>query len=195
MGVGDYGLQLVFVVTCVFVIGILPGRASEAVFNSAFGTEVLPASKFSGRAARSYGLAKEIPEVCCKLFCYCGCDYSDDHTSLLDCFTTIHGEACPICQEEVIDAYHLKKSSKTISEIQDAIDSHFGSQYPFKVPSPAYEKYRKSIGLASLKSVESSQHSGTDPSNPGMPEIKDDLAKQYKLHRPGNCCQKQFKEE
>src|ERR1700679_2837957 len=58
------------------------------------GKLVLPADQFSGKAAASYEAAKEIPDVCCKLFCYCGCDVSEKHTNLLECFASDHGVDC-----------------------------------------------------------------------------------------------------
>ncbi len=171
-----------------FLFAIPPALANESVFNSSFGTEVLPASKFSGKSARGYALAKQIPQVCCKLFCYCGCDCTDAHTSLLDCFTTVHGDACPICQEEVIAAYKLKKEGKTIAAIQKTIDATFSGEYPFKYPSPAYDNYRKSVGLPSLNSGSNATATSKEPSNSSMPELKDDFLNRPKKHKPIKCC-------
>jgi Protein of unknown function with PCYCGC motif len=169
------------------LLTICPTFAAESVFNSKFGTEVMPAERFSGKAAHTYGLAKEIPEVCSKLFCYCGCDYSDDHSSLLDCFTTIHGDSCPICQEEVEAAYKLKKQGKDLLAIQDAIDSMFSDQYPFKSASPAYYNYRKSRGLPDISSEAGPKSIVPNLNNSGEPELKDDFA-HSKKHKPIKCC-------
>jgi hypothetical protein len=42
---------------------------------------------------KAYTYAKEIPEVFSQQPCYCDCDNSDGHRSLLDCFATTHGAA------------------------------------------------------------------------------------------------------
>lgn len=50
----------------------------------------LSASLFVGKVAEAYQVAHEIPEVLDKLYCYCGCDKSVGHKSLLSCFTDSH---------------------------------------------------------------------------------------------------------
>lgn len=184
-----YRISYVLLVCAVFLFAAPAVLASESVFNSNFGTEVLPAGKFSGRSAHSYALAKQIPEVCSKLFCYCGCDCSDDHTSLLDCFTTVHGDACPICQEEVMAAYKLKKEGKNLREIQNAIDATYANEYPYKWPSRAYNKYRKSVGLPIIVNTANSASAGTTEANGSQfPELKDEFLNQSKKRKPIKCC-------
>ena len=61
---------------------------------------VLDPNKYFGKAKLGYAAAQLCPEICAKLFCYCGCDETDEHDTLLDCFTTDHGVDCHICQEE-----------------------------------------------------------------------------------------------
>ena len=73
---------------------------------------VLPAGQFFGQAAVGYQAAQQCPEIVAKLFCYCGCDLSDEHTSLLDCFTSTHGADCPICTDEAVIALQMKKQGK-----------------------------------------------------------------------------------
>jgi hypothetical protein len=53
----------------------------------------LPPSLFSGRTARAYAVAAEIPDVLAGLYCYCRCDLSNGHRHLLDCFRDAHGAA------------------------------------------------------------------------------------------------------
>ncbi len=52
---------------------------------------VLSPSLFVGQTARAYQVAKDIPDVLDQLYCYCGCDRSLGHKSLLSCFTDDHG--------------------------------------------------------------------------------------------------------
>jgi hypothetical protein len=113
--------------------------------NVVMAKEVIAPEKFSGQIAAGYKAAQKAKDVCSKLFCYCGCDMTDEHISLLDCFTSMHGVDCAICQEEAIIACHMKEQGKTLAQIQQAIDERFSAQYPWDEPSPTYESYLKNI--------------------------------------------------
>ena len=102
---------------------------------------VLNPEKFFGQAKLGYMAAKACPEICEKLFCYCGCDLTDDHSTLLDCFVTDHGVDCHICQQEAFIALKMKREGKPLGEIQKAVDIAFEKQYPFDEISPALQKY------------------------------------------------------
>ncbi len=104
---------------------------------------VLDPNKFFGHAKSGYAAAQLCPEICAKLFCYCGCDMTDDHDSLLDCFTTDHGVDCHICQEEALIALKMKREGKSMKQIQQAIDIMFEKEYPFDEPTAVIQKYRK----------------------------------------------------
>lgn len=75
--------------------------------------------------------AAEIPDVCARLFCYSGCDYSDDHGSLLDCFTSQEAACDTYCQDEAMLALKLTRQGKSIAEVQKAVDANWGRLYPF----------------------------------------------------------------
>jgi len=51
----------------------------------------LPADMFQGRVREAYKVASEIPDVLAGVSCYCGCDKSQGHRNLLDCFVDDHG--------------------------------------------------------------------------------------------------------
>lgn len=51
----------------------------------------LPAEMFQGKVRDAYKAAAEIPEVLATVKCYCGCDKSQGHRNLLDCFADDHG--------------------------------------------------------------------------------------------------------
>lgn len=51
----------------------------------------LPADRFQGRVREAYKAAAEIPDVLAGVTCYCGCDKSQGHRNLLDCFVDDHG--------------------------------------------------------------------------------------------------------
>lgn len=108
----------------------------DTITNVTNKNEVLDPEQFSGQIAAGYQAAKNAKEVCAKLFCYCGCDLTDDHVSLLDCFTGMHGVDCAICQEEAIIASNMKKQKKSLAQIQETIDDRFAAQYPWEEASP-----------------------------------------------------------
>lgn len=56
-------------------------------------------------AARVRGLLYQIP-------CFCGCDRTQGHGSLLDCFVGRHGANCHLCQKEVLFCLHKTKRER-----------------------------------------------------------------------------------
>lgn len=117
--------------------------------------EVLAPSQFFGGAAMGYAAAKAIPEVCSKIFCYCGCDITDGHNCLLDCFTSRHGVDCHICQEESLQALRMHRDEEPLVNIQKNIDENYSNRYPFKEESPALKKYKATRLWTQSKSSES----------------------------------------
>lgn len=103
---------------------------------------VLSPDKFFGPAAMGYAAAKGCPHICHNLFCYCGCDITDNHKCLLDCFTGPHGADCHICQEEAMLALRMKRADESMGAIQKAIDEAYSSKYPFKEESAALKHYK-----------------------------------------------------
>lgn len=130
---------------------------------------------------KGYQAAKEIPDICAKLFCYCGCDITDKHSNLLDCFTCNHGMDCHICIEEVLVALSMHKKGKSICEIQYAVDKKYERQYPFDSPSENLKKYRAERLWDADK--RESKKSGADNSKDSAkkPALK-------KNKKSGNCC-------
>ena len=50
----------------------------------------LDPAQFVGKAAAAHRVAREIPDVLDRLYCYCGCDKHQGHKSLLSCYTDGH---------------------------------------------------------------------------------------------------------
>ncbi len=50
----------------------------------------LDPARFVGKAARAHQVAREIPDVLDRLYCYCECDRNLGHRSLLSCYTDGH---------------------------------------------------------------------------------------------------------
>ena len=81
---------------------------------------------FVGKTASAYRLAHEIPDVLDHLYCYCHCDKSIGHVTLLSCFTDTHAANCAVCQNEAIDAAEMLKKGSSLPEIRHQIDSKYG---------------------------------------------------------------------
>ncbi len=101
-------------------------------------------SKASEPTVLSYAAAKADPELMSKLFCYCGCDVSEDMPSLLTCFQSAHSTECHLCQEEALLASRLHKNGLSTREIQVRVDRKYSSTYPFETPSELLKRYEKS---------------------------------------------------
>lgn len=50
----------------------------------------LDPSRFVGKARLAHQIARDIPDVLDGLYCYCGCDKTSGHKSLLSCYTDGH---------------------------------------------------------------------------------------------------------
>jgi Protein of unknown function with PCYCGC motif len=88
---------------------------------------VLEASQFLADRPTfvAYSLAARIPSVLYQEPCYCGCDRSQLHESLLDCFTGRHGVSCPACKREAIFCFEETRNGRTPPQIRD--DLHKGN--------------------------------------------------------------------
>ncbi len=87
--------------------------------------ETLSPAYFTGRSARAYQAARDIPEVLDSLHCYCECKKHFGHKSLLTCFVDQHGLHCDTCINEAVMAHEMHKKGKSILEIRRAVDKEF----------------------------------------------------------------------
>jgi hypothetical protein len=160
-----------------------PGTSSAAKGKPAQ-AQVLAPDQFFGRAAVAYEAAQQIPDICAKLFCYCGCDMTDKHRSLLDCYTCDHSADCQICQDEALLALTMHKDGKSMIEIQRAVDQKFAKEYPFREKSPAFRQYQATRLWEPIKeqpAVAAESAAGTAKLLPGK--------------KAGNCCGKHAKSQ
>lgn len=74
-----------------------------------------------GLTQNSYAMAARIKPVLYEQPCYCFCDRTDSHTSLLDCFVGTHATTCNICRMEGIYAYEQTQKGQTPEQIRKAI--------------------------------------------------------------------------
>ncbi len=80
---------------------------------------------FQGEVRKAYEVARRNPALLAQLHCYCGCDRTEGHTSLLDCFRDKHGSTCAICTGEAIEADTLATQGMPVEQIRDALRVRF----------------------------------------------------------------------
>jgi hypothetical protein len=69
----------------------------------------------------AYVVAGRTKKVLYQQPCYCHCDRSQGHGSLLDCFVSRHGSGCDICQKEDFYSYEQTRKGKTPAQIREGI--------------------------------------------------------------------------
>ena len=127
-------------------LALLPLRADSGVPQSTTGTSVaqsaadgavpayhaeaprgaLPATLspefFTDPVVRNaYSIAARIKKTLYQQPCYCHCDRSQGHTSLLDCFASKHGSGCGTCIYEDFYSYEQSRKGKTATQIRAGI--------------------------------------------------------------------------
>ena len=69
----------------------------------------------------AYAIAARIKKTLYQQPCYCHCDRSQGHGSLLDCFVGRHGAGCDTCIREAFYSYEQTRKGKTAAQIRDGI--------------------------------------------------------------------------
>jgi hypothetical protein len=69
----------------------------------------------------AYAVAAKIKKTLYQQPCYCHCDRSQGHTSLLDCFASKHGSGCGTCIYEDLYSYEQSRKGKTAAQIREGI--------------------------------------------------------------------------
>jgi hypothetical protein len=80
---------------------------------------------FQGPVREAYRIAEQDPALLAQLHCYCGCDRTDGHQNLLDCFRDRHGATCSICVEEAREGRVLADQGVPIEQIRDIFRARF----------------------------------------------------------------------
>lgn len=84
--------------------------------------DTLPPGAFNeGLTKNAYAMAAKIKPVLYEQPCYCMCDKTDGHASLLDCFVGVHAETCNLCKMEAIFAYEQTRKGIAPAQIRKAI--------------------------------------------------------------------------
>jgi hypothetical protein len=73
-------------------------------------------------AQNAYSIAARIKRILYQEPCYCHCDRSQGHGSLLDCYVSKHAAVCGICEREDFYAYEQSRKGKTGAQIRDGIE-------------------------------------------------------------------------
>jgi hypothetical protein len=70
----------------------------------------------------AYATAARVKKALYQQPCYCHCDRSQGHESLLDCFASKHGSGCGTCILEAFYTYEQTRKGKTPSQIREGIE-------------------------------------------------------------------------
>jgi hypothetical protein len=150
-------LSVISVLALTMFLACPSGHASSPQVAQA--KKVLDPMQFAGEVQLGYASAQKYPEIMEQLFCYCGCDVIDKHSSLLDCFVNEHSVDCQVCRDEAILAARLKGNGKSIAEIQQAVDKQFSKEYLYQNPSVQLIRYRgKVLGIQSANPASGSEN-------------------------------------
>ena len=88
--------------------GVLPETMSPELFSDPI-------------VQNAYAVAAKIKKTLYQEPCFCHCDRSQGHGSLLDCFASKHGSGCNICIYEDFYAYEQSRKGKTAAQIRAGI--------------------------------------------------------------------------
>jgi hypothetical protein len=87
----------------------------------------LDPNQFVGEVKRAYQIAEHDPALLAQMHCYCGCDRTDGHKNLLDCYRDTHGAHCAICTGEALEAERLAEQGMPVEKIRDALRDRFAN--------------------------------------------------------------------
>jgi hypothetical protein len=80
-----------------------------------------------GDVKKAYQVAERDPALLAQLHCWCGCDKTDGHKNLLDCYRDTHGAHCAICSGEALEAEKLAQQGMPVEKIRDALRDRFAN--------------------------------------------------------------------
>jgi hypothetical protein len=101
-----------------------PVTANDAAKNLRM---TLDPNQFIGEVKQAYLIAESDPALLAQLHCWCGCDRTDGHKNLLDCYRDTHGAHCSICTGEAIEAEKLASQGMPVEKIRDALRERFAN--------------------------------------------------------------------
>lgn len=87
--------------------------------------KTLDPMQFTGEVRDAYKVAQENPDLLVQLHCWCGCDRTNGHKNLLDCYRDHHGASCAICTGEALEAKKLFDQGASIDTIRAALKARY----------------------------------------------------------------------
>lgn len=87
--------------------------------------ETLSPALFVGETTIAYAIAEQNRALLDSMYCYCYCEKTIGHQSLLSCFTDRHAAACDICRDEAIFAFDRLQKGDSLLDIRKAVDKKF----------------------------------------------------------------------
>jgi len=108
-------------------MGQAPQAADPAGYHDHPPTTPLPPTlepdqfKSNPTAFVAYWLAARLKEVLYQVPCYCPCNKSIGHESLLDCFATTHAALCAKCKSESVFCYLESRRGQSVEQIRNAL--------------------------------------------------------------------------
>lgn len=132
------GIAAIVVLAAVAIYASLTwyrARASSAAMQQAAASTdsaqhlrlTLDPNLFVGDVKKAYEAAERDPALFAQLYCYCGCDKTDGHKNLLDCYRDTHGSHCAICSGEALEAEKLASQGMPIEKIREALRDRFAN--------------------------------------------------------------------
>lgn len=128
----------IFLTTLLLGLALLPQRAASwqapsvpeepvPAFHTAPPLGPLPATlspaEFSDIVVQNaYAVAARVKKILYQQPCYCHCDRSQGHSSLLDCFAGKHAAVCGVCIRESLYSYEQSRKGKTAAQIRTGIE-------------------------------------------------------------------------
>ncbi len=85
----------------------------------------------------AYAVAAKVKRALYQQPCYCHCDRSIGHESLLDCYVGKHASVCDVCMREAFYTYEQTQKKKSAAEIRAGIERGEWQQ----VDTSKYETY------------------------------------------------------
>ena len=131
-GLVAFAAAAILVVAAILYDGYLSGQSQLSDRQLAASNDpgarlriTLDPKNFQGMVREAYEVAERDPALLAQLHCYCGCDKSDGHKNLLDCFRDKHGSTCGVCVGEARDAESMAGRGMAVEQIRDALRARY----------------------------------------------------------------------
>ena len=80
---------------------------------------------FTGKIAQAYQIARQNRDLLDVIYCYCYCEKTIGHKSLLSCYVDRHAANCDICMNEAIYAASFYDKGFDMVQVRKAVDKKF----------------------------------------------------------------------